>query len=160
MARARSLARSAVGRIRQDRGLGLLTAVAMAILVIAVYILVVVGGGAVMFGATSPSLVLSVLATAIVAIAFEPARRGVRRVLSRILRQDRMSPYQVLTRFPSTVTGSYPADQLPLRMARVLAEGTAATRAEVWLAVCGRLELAAAWPPPDPRSPASLPGCP
>jgi signal transduction histidine kinase len=147
MARARSLARSAVGRIRQDRGLGLLTAVAMAILVIAVYILVVVGGGAVMFGATSPSLVLSVLATAIVAIAFEPARRGVRRVLSRILRQDRMSPYQVLTRFPSTVTGSYPADQLPLRMARVLAEGTAATRAEVWLAVCGRLELAAAWPP-------------
>jgi signal transduction histidine kinase len=89
---------------------------------------------------------LSVLATAIVAIAFEPARRGVRRWFSRALGQDRLSPYQVLARFPATVTGAYPAEELPARMAKVLAEGTGTARAEVWLVVHGHLELAASWP--------------
>lgn len=151
-----SYPRRIAGRIRQDRGLTLLTAVVMAVFVLAVYVVVVVGGAALVFGGgATPSLVLSVLATAIVAIAFEPVRRGVRRLLSRALHQDRMSPYQVLARFPGTVTGSYPAEQLPLRMARVLAEGTGAERAEVWLVVRGRLELAACWPlpVPDPTSP-------
>lgn len=151
--------RTAAGRIPPAVGLRLLTAAAMAVLVIAVYILVVVGGSAVLFGEASPSLVLSVLATAIVAIAFEPVRRGVKQLLSRALHQDRLSPYQVLARFPGTVTGSYPAEQLPLRMATVLAEGTGAARAEVWLAVRGRLELAAAWPPP-PDDPIGLNGRP
>ena len=93
-----------------------------------------------------PALWLSVLATAMVAIAFEPVRTRVKRWLSRALHQDRMSPYQVLARFPKTVTGAYPAEELPARMARVLAEGTGTVRAEVWLVVRGRLELAASWP--------------
>jgi signal transduction histidine kinase len=94
---------------------------------------------------------LSVLATAIVAVAFEPVRIRVQRTFSRALHQDRTSPYQVLAHFPKTVTGSYPAEELPARMAKVLTEGTRATRAEVWLAVHGRLELAASWPP-DPTA--------
>ena len=61
-----------------------------------------------------------------------------------------MAPYQVLAHFPGTVTGSYPAEELPTRMALVLAEGTGAARAEVWLVVHGRLELAACWPTDNP----------
>ena len=134
------------GRARPDRGLRLLTAVVMAVLVLAVYALVVVGGSALLFGQASPSLVLSVLATAIVAIAFEPVRRRVGRILAKALHQDRLEPYQVLSRFSSTVTGQYPAEELPARVARVLAEGTGTDRAEVWLSIHGSLELAASWP--------------
>ena len=74
--RTRSFARVAVDRIRQDRGLGLLTAVAMVAFVVLVYVVVVIGVGALLGRTGSPSLWLSVLATAIVAIAFEPVRRG------------------------------------------------------------------------------------
>src|SRR6476469_3486500 len=144
--RTRSLARVAVNRIRQDHGLSLLTALAMAAFVVLVYVVVVIGIGALLGRTGSPSVWLSVLATAIVAIAFEPARRGVRRWFSRALGHDRLSPYQVLARFPATVTGAYPAEELPARMAKVLAEGTGTARAEVWLVVHGHLELAASWP--------------
>jgi signal transduction histidine kinase len=53
----------------------------------------------------------------------------------------------VLRRFSETVTGSYPAEQLPARMARVLADGTDAEWAQVWVTVDGIQTLAATWPP-------------
>jgi len=71
--RTRSLARVAVDRIRQDRGLSLLTGLSSAVFVVLVYVAVVIGGGALLGRTGSPSVWLSVLATAIVAIAFEPA---------------------------------------------------------------------------------------
>ncbi len=133
-------------RIRQDRGLSVFTALVMVAFVVLVYVVVVIVGGTLLLGRVTPSFWLSVLATAIVALAFEPVRLRVKASLSRALHQDRTSPYQVLARFPATVTGSYPAEELPGRMARVLAEGTGTDRAEVWLAVNNRLELAANWP--------------
>lgn len=153
-ARTRSIAGLAVDRIRQDRGLGLLTALAMAAFVVGIYAVIVLGAGMVLGTSGAPSLWLSVLATAIVALAFEPVRRSVKTFLARALHQDRVAPYQVLARFPTTVTGSFPAAELPLRMAAVLAEGTAAQQAEVWLTVHGRLELAAVWPPRSDQYPA------
>ena len=45
------------------------------------------------------------------------------------------------------MTGSYDAQELPSRMARVLADGTGAEWSQVWLVVGGRLQLAATWPP-------------
>jgi signal transduction histidine kinase len=135
-----------VERIRQDGGLRPLTAAAMVGFVLVVYALVVVGGGALVGQTGAPGLWLSVLATAIVAIAFGPVRAAVNRWLARALHRDRMSPYQVLAHFRQTATGAYPAAELPARMARVLAEGTGTAGAQVWLTVHGRLELAATWP--------------
>jgi len=137
---------SAFVRIRQVRGLRVVTAVAMVSFVVVVYVVVVVGGGALLGHTRTPSLPLSVLATAIVAIAFEFVQRNVNRGLSRAMHQDRLSPYQVLAHLPKTVTGAYPADGLPVQMAMVLGEGTGAAGAEVWLMVHGRLQLAARWP--------------
>jgi len=76
MARAqtRSFVRVVGDRIRQDRGLRLLTAVAMVGFVLIVYAVVVVGGGELLGRSGSPSVWLSVVATATVAIAFEPVR--------------------------------------------------------------------------------------
>ena len=135
-----------VVRFRQDRGLRVLTAAAMLIFVVVVYVVVVVGGGVVVGQSGGPGLWLSVVATAVVAIAFGPVRAVVQRGLARGLHRERMSPYQVLAHFPGTVTGAFPAAELPVRMARVLAEGTGASRAEVWLVVRGRLELVGWWP--------------
>ncbi|HEY4991654.1 MAG TPA: ATP-binding protein [Nakamurella sp.] len=158
-ARARSFGHLALDRVRQDRGLGLITAAAMALFVVVVYALVVLGGGALLGRVGSPSLWLSVLATAIVAIAFEPARARINLFLARALHQAKATPYQTLADFPATVTGVYPAGQLPLRMATVLAEGTGAARAEVWLTVHGRMELAASWPEQLPPNAIDIAQC-
>ncbi|MET0865174.1 MAG: hypothetical protein ABWZ98_12645, partial [Nakamurella sp.] len=88
--------------IRRGRVLRLLVAVCMLGFVIAVYALVVVGGGELLGRTGAPSLWLSVLATAIVAIAFEPVRQRVKQGLSRALHQEQITPYQVLARFPKT----------------------------------------------------------
>ena len=144
--KTRSFGRLSVDRFRQDRGLRLLTAGTMVGFVVVVYVVVVVGGGGLLGLTATPSLWLSVLATAMVAIGFGPVQTRVKRSLSGALHRDRMSPYQVLAHFPTTVTGAYPAADLPGRMVRVLAEGTGTARAELWLAVQGRLELAASWP--------------
>ncbi|MGS0687867.1 ATP-binding protein [Nakamurella sp. GG22] len=129
------------------RSLGLLTGTVMAGLVILTYLLIVPVGGAVLGRPGTPGLWLSVVATAVVAIAFEPVRKVVRSKLSRLLDVDDTSPYQVLADFSTSVTGRYPVEDLPMRMAAVLARGTGASRAEVWLSVNGALELAACWPP-------------
>jgi len=134
-------------RLRVGGVVRLITAPAMAVFVVLTYLVVVIGGGALIGRSGSPSVWLSVLATAIVALAFEPVRQRLKPLIARAVHQDRRTPYQVLARFPSTVTGFYPSEELPARMAKVLVEGTDTARAEVWLTVHGRLELAASWPP-------------
>ena len=54
------------------------------------------------------------------------------------------------SRTSPTPGGRHPARELPDRIASTLAEGTQARRAEVWLVVSDRLELAASWPDRDP----------
>jgi hypothetical protein len=68
----------------------------MAGFVVLVYVVVVIVAGTLLLGRVTPSFWLSVLATAIVALAFEPVRRRVKTALSGALHQDRPSPYQVL----------------------------------------------------------------
>jgi signal transduction histidine kinase len=125
--------------------------------VVLVYVLVVVGVGAVVGATSSPDLVLSVVATAVVAVAFDPVQSLLERAAARLVYRG-TPPYEVWERFSSTVTGSYPAEELPARMARVLAEGTGARAAEVWLVVDGRASPAATWPPDVSPSEDDAPG--
>lgn len=118
----------------------------MVAFVVLVYVVVVVGGGVLVGQTAAPSLWLSVLATAVVAVGFGPVRSRVTAWSAKVLHLGRMSPYQVLAHFPETATGAYPAAELPVRVVRVLAEGTNAAGAQLWLVVLGRLELAATWP--------------
>ena len=70
-------------------------------------------------------------------------------------RTSRRAPSRAATRrrttccggSPAPRPGGYPAEELPSRMARVLAEGTGAAWAQVWLVVDDRPTLAATWPP-------------
>ena len=130
-----------------DRRAGLLVLAGLVGFVGAVYVAVVLGGGALIGQTGSPHVGLSVLATAIVAMGFEPVRARLERLATRVVHGGRPSPYEVLSRFADDVAGSYPDEELPGRMAKVLAEGTGAQWAQVWLVVHGRLTLAATWPP-------------
>ncbi len=125
----------------------------LAVFVVAVYVVVVLGGGALLGRTKSPDLILSVLATAVVALAFEPVQSRLEHLVAR----GTASPYDVLRRFSETVTSGYATDELPARMAKVLAQGTSAEWAQVWLTVHGRPTLAATWPTdaaPDDEPPA------
>jgi signal transduction histidine kinase len=117
----------------------------LAAFVVLVYVVVVLGGGALVGRTDSPDLTLSIVATAIVALGFEPVQRRLEALARE--RGGVASPYDVLSRFSETVTGGYPSEELPPRMAKVLAEGTGAQWAQVWLVVQDRLVPAATWPP-------------
>src|SRR3954453_6938711 len=121
--------------------------------VLLVYVVVGLGGGALVGHTSSPDVALSVLATAVVALAFETVQSRLEAFASRVVLGGAASPYDVLSRFSETVAGSDPAEELPVRMARVLADGTGAAWSQVWLVVGRRPTLAATWPPDATREP-------
>jgi signal transduction histidine kinase len=96
---------------------------------------------------------------AIVALAFQPVRRRLQRLANRLVYGKRATPYEVLSQFSKRVSEMYASDELPIRMAQVLAEGTAADSATVWLRVGHELRRAASWPAgADGPSTLPLPG--
>ena len=127
----------------------------LAALITGVYVGIAVGIGALVGSGGRPNLGLSILATAIVAVGFQPARERLQRVANRLVYGKRATPYQVLSEFSSHVAGSYSAPEVLPRMARVLQEGTGAESAAVWLRSGTDLRPAAAWPD---RALASLQG--
>ena len=118
----------------------------LAVLITGVYVGIAVGIGELVGSGGRPNLGLSILATAIVAVGFQPARERLQRVANRLVYGRRATPYQVLSEFSSQVAGSYAADEVLPRMARVLREGTGSESAAVWLRTASELRPAAWWP--------------
>jgi len=119
---------------------------ALAAFITAVYVGIVVGVGTLVGSGGQPNLVLSIVATAIVAVAFQPVREQLQRVANRLVYGKRATPYEVLSQFSERVAETYGAEEALPKMARVLAEGTGAERALVWLRAGTLLRPAAAWP--------------
>jgi signal transduction histidine kinase len=119
---------------------------ALAAFITAVYIGIVVGIGHLVGSGGQPNLVLSIVATAIVAVAFQPVRERLQRVANRLIYGNRATPYEVLAQFSERVAETYAADEALPRMARVLAEGTGAEHATVWLRSGQQMHAAAVWP--------------
>jgi signal transduction histidine kinase len=119
----------------------------LAAFIAVVYVGVVVGVGRLVGVQSAASrLALSIAATAIVAMAFEPIRARLKRVANRLLYGDRATPYEVLSNFTQHVACAYSGDDVLARMAQVLADATDAGRADVWLAVDSQLVPTATWP--------------
>jgi signal transduction histidine kinase len=114
----------------------------LAAFITAVYVLLVAVVGA-FIGATEG---LALLATAIVAVAFQPARARAQGIANRLVYGKRATPYEVLSEFSEHVAETYSIEDVLPRMARILAEGTGAIRTEVWLRVGSELRPAASWP--------------
>ena len=119
---------------------------ALAVFITAVYVGIAVGIGAAIGGGGKPNLGLSIVATAIVAVGFQPVRERVQRIANRLVYGTRATPYEVLSQFSERVAESVAVDDVLPRMARVLAEGTGAQRADVWLRTGDSLRSAASWP--------------
>ena len=138
-----------------EAGSAVLVLLGTALFAAAIFVVVVRGGGALIGRTDSPDLALSVLATAIVALGFQPVRRWLRPVAARLARGQRAAPYDILTRFLDDLAGGYATDAVPQRMARLLVAATGARYAQVWLTVNDDLMLAATWPPD--AGPATVP---
>jgi signal transduction histidine kinase len=119
---------------------------ALAALIAALYIGIAVGIGALVGGGGKPNLGLSILATAMVAVGFQPARERLQKMADRLVYGVRATPYEVLAQFSERVAESYASEEVLPRMARVLGEGTSAVLAEVWLRSGTMLRRAAAFP--------------
>jgi signal transduction histidine kinase len=116
-----------------------------------IYVAIVVG-----LGSFADSPALRIGATALVAIAFQPVRDRANRWANRLVYGARATPYEVLARFGDRVGETYASEDVLPRVARVIAEGTSAVRAEVWLRVGDEMRLAASWPDADARPPVAV----
>ncbi|HEX2088761.1 MAG TPA: hypothetical protein VHI54_02340, partial [Actinomycetota bacterium] len=114
-----------------------------------VYVGIVVGIGTAIRQGDRPNLGLSILATAVVAVAFQPVRERVQRFANRLVYGKRATPYEVLSHFGERMASTFATEDLLPRMAQILAEGTGAARSDVWLKVGAELRRAASWPESD-----------
>jgi signal transduction histidine kinase len=117
---------------------------AIAVFITAVYLLVVIGVGSLIGYASNP--VLSAIAAAIIALAFQPARRWAQRLANRFVYGRRSTPYEVLSQLSSRFANMYSLDDALPRLARVSADAVGAERATVWLKADRTLRPTASWP--------------
>jgi signal transduction histidine kinase len=118
---------------------------ALVALIGAIYLVLVVSVGTSIDAPTTDRAIPFVVA-AVVALIFQPVRTRLQRLANRLAYGRRASPYEVLATFSRHVSELYADEELTVRMARILAEGTEADRAEIWLRVGDELRLAASWP--------------
>ena len=110
----------------------------------AVYVAIVAGVGALVGHTGGPAS--TVAAAAVVALLFQPLRHRADAFANRLVYGDRATPYQVLSEFAGAMARTLPLDEQLDRVVSLLASGTAAARAELWIKVGDTLQPAVVWP--------------
>jgi signal transduction histidine kinase len=132
--------------------------VALATFVVLLYLAVVVGIGTALGVQDGMNVPLTVAATALAAVAFEPARRRLQELADRAVYGRRARPYDVLTSFIGRVAGAYPAGEAPAAIAEGVGAALRLARCDVWLRAGDTLHLAARWPTGPDEPAIDLPG--
>jgi signal transduction histidine kinase len=114
---------------------------AMAAVVTLGYAAVVVGAGQLFHGSGT---VLSLLATALVAVAFEPLRRRVQRLADRLVHGRRATPYEALARLSAHLAA--PAGLLLDGICATVADAVGAREVVLWAGPREALRAVSAWP--------------
>ena len=117
----------------------------LGVFITGVYVAIVVGLGRAI-GERQPSVALSIVATGVVAVAFQPVRERVHALVNRLVYGTRATPYEVLSDFASRMAGTYTTSELLPQLARMVGEGVGATAVEVWLKSGSQWEREAGWP--------------
>ena len=117
---------------------------ALVALFTAVYAAVVIGVGAAIGHRGNTALTFA--GAALAAILFQPARVRVRRLADRLVYGERATPYELLSQLSGRLAGAYSTEDVLPRMAEIVATGTGAQTARVWLRVGDELRAAASWP--------------
>ncbi|AGZ41532.1 GAF domain-containing sensor histidine kinase [Actinoplanes friuliensis] len=126
---------------------------AMATIVTLGYVAVVTGVGRLVGGNRT---VLSVVATAIVAVAFEPLRRRVQRLADRIVYGHRVSPYESLARLSAHLAAP-DAGLLLDGICRTVADGVGAREVVLSTGPPDQPQVVSRWPDtPAPRRPGEV----
>ncbi len=117
----------------------------LAVMIGAVYVAVVAGVGR-LADAEGPNLGLTLAATVVVAIAFDPARRRLERLANRLVFGARATPYEVLTQLSQRLSDALtPAETLP-RIAETVARAVGGVAGRVTLRLPENQTVSASWP--------------
>jgi signal transduction histidine kinase len=119
----------------------------LAALITTVYVAIVVGLGGALGAGGEPNLALSILATAVVAVGFQPARERLQRLANRLVYGQRATPYEVMADFARRMAGALSSEEVLPRMAEAAARGVGAARSRVSVLLPGTREHSVAWPP-------------
>lgn len=111
-----------------------------------VYVGIVVGIGELLGGEDGSSFGLSVAATAVVAIAFQPVRIRVERWANRLVYGKRATPYEVLARFSHRASED---EDVLRRIPQMIVDGTGASDARLWIRSSEGFHTASVWPESD-----------
>jgi signal transduction histidine kinase len=84
-----------------------------------------------------------VVGIALLAVTFNPVSRAARSIADRVAYGRRATSYEVVTEFSERMAGAYATDDVLPRMAAILAGGTGARSATVWLHLGDRMVPAA-----------------
>lgn len=120
---------------------------ALAAFIAGVYALIVVGLGSLLGQGDEPNLALSIAATALIALLFEPVHARLQRFANRLVYGSRATPYAVLSTLTSRLAASEASASALDQLAEAVANGIGAVSSSVWIRVGDRLRLEAVWPP-------------
>lgn len=119
---------------------------AMAVFVSAVYVGIVVGVGRLIGAGSRLDLLLSILATALVAVAFQPAREAAQQWINRLVYGRQATPYEALVSFSRELSSALSVDEVLPQLAEAAARGVAGSGARVRVFLPGSGERAFTWP--------------
>ena len=117
-------------------------AAVLATLFTGAYLALVVGVGG-LVGRGGDSTLVPLLAAAVVAVAFDPVRRRVRRVVDRLLYGRERDPHELLSELAAGMRSASSSDELLDEVARLLVDATGAERVEITVRVRDEDRLAA-----------------
>jgi signal transduction histidine kinase len=132
---------------RVDRLLTHTVAIAgLTALVVAIYVVVVLGLGRTPDGGERNLLLLSMVAAALAALLYVPANTWLNERANRLVYGERIAPDETLRTFGQRLTRSIPLDELLLQLAENLRKSMVLTSAEVWTGTDGTYERTAGVP--------------
>ena len=108
--------------------------------IVAAYLLIVVGLGRTPTHSERSLLALSMAASAVAALVYGPARDRLSQYANRIVYGEREAPDAVLRTFGRRLSRAIPVDELLLQVAESLRKTLALASAEVWTGSGGRLD--------------------
>jgi signal transduction histidine kinase len=123
---------------------------AVTAVVVAVFVVVVIGLGRTPNDHDRGVLGLSMVAAGVSALLYLPAREHLVRFANRLAYGEREPPDQALRTFGSRLSRAIPLDELLLQVAESLRKSMGLARAEVWTGADGRLERAVSVPDAGP----------
>jgi signal transduction histidine kinase len=118
----------------------------LTLVVVAVYLVVVLGLGRVPRRDERTLLVLSMVAAGVAVVLYFPAHRRLSALAKRVVYRERHAPDEAIRTFGSRMSRSIPLDELLLQMAESMRKTFSLTSAEVWTLVGDALHLQVADP--------------